>query len=73
VVTADHETGGASIGKFMEKDPVSGKEKEVKDKVQINFIDGQHTAALVPVFAMVKNCFLEYILIIQSIINLQKL
>ena len=31
VVTADHETGGASIGKFMEKDPVSGKEKEVKD------------------------------------------
>ncbi|MFC3158495.1 alkaline phosphatase [Chryseobacterium arachidis] len=54
VVTADHETGGASIGKFMEKDPNSGKMKEVKDKVQINFIDGQHTAALVPVFAMGK-------------------
>ncbi|KQT22546.1 alkaline phosphatase [Chryseobacterium sp. Leaf405] len=54
VVTADHETGGASIGKFMEKDPKSGKMKEVKDKVQINFIDGQHTAALVPVFAMGK-------------------
>ncbi|WP_346985004.1 alkaline phosphatase [Chryseobacterium sp. POE27] len=54
VVTADHETGGASIGKFMEKDPAGGKEREVKDKVQINFIDGQHTAALVPVFAMGK-------------------
>lgn len=54
VVTADHETGGASIGKFMEKDPAGGKPKEVKDKVQINFIDGQHTAALVPVFAMGK-------------------
>jgi len=54
VVTADHETGGASIGKFMEKDSESGKMNEVKDKVQINFIDGQHTAALVPVFAMGK-------------------
>jgi len=53
VVTADHETGGASIGKFMEKE-ASGKSKEVKDKVQVNFIDGQHTAALVPVFAMGK-------------------
>ncbi|WP_312901926.1 alkaline phosphatase [Chryseobacterium taichungense] len=53
VVTADHETGGASIGKFMEKD-ASGKQKEVKDKLQVNFIDGQHTAALVPVFAMGK-------------------
>lgn len=53
VVTADHETGGASIGKFMEKD-ASGKPQEVKDKLQVNFIDGQHTAALVPVFAMGK-------------------
>lgn len=54
VVTADHETGGASIGKFMEKDEALGKKKEVKDKVQVNFIDNQHTAALVPVFAMGK-------------------
>ena len=54
VVTADHETGGASIGKFMEKDTTTGKMKEVKDKVQVNFIDNQHTAALVPVFAMGK-------------------
>lgn len=54
VVTADHETGGASIGKFMEKDAATGKMKEVKDKVQVNFIDNQHTAALVPVFAMGK-------------------
>ncbi|MBD8084188.1 alkaline phosphatase [Chryseobacterium caseinilyticum] len=54
VVTADHETGGASIGKFMEKDTATGKKKEVKDKVQVNFIDNQHTAALVPVFAMGK-------------------
>lgn len=53
VVTADHETGGASIGKFMEKD-ANGKMKEVSNKVQVNFIDGQHTAALVPVFAMGK-------------------
>lgn len=54
VVTADHETGGASIGKFMQKDEATGKMKEVKDKVQVNFIDSQHTAALVPVFAMGK-------------------
>lgn len=54
VVTADHETGGASIGKFMEKDDATGKKKEIKDKVQVNFIDNQHTAALVPVFAMGK-------------------
>lgn len=55
VVTADHETGGASIGKYSEKDPVTGKEKEIGNKVQVNFIDNQHTAALVPVFAMGKN------------------
>lgn len=54
VVTADHETGGASIGKFIEKD-AAGKEKNIKNKVQINFIDNQHTAALVPVFAMGKS------------------
>lgn len=54
VVTADHETGGASIGKFSEKDAATGKEKEVGNKVQVNFIDNQHTAALVPVFAMGK-------------------
>ncbi|MCX8531890.1 alkaline phosphatase [Chryseobacterium luquanense] len=54
VVTADHETGGASIGKYSEKDPVTGKEKEVGNKVQVNFIDNQHSAALVPVFAMGK-------------------
>lgn len=55
VVTADHETGGASIGKYFEKDPKTGKVKEVNDKVQVNFIDSQHTAALVPVFAMGKH------------------
>lgn len=54
VVTADHETGGASIGKHSEKDVVTGKEKEIGNKVQVNFIDNQHTAALVPVFAMGK-------------------
>jgi len=54
VVTADHETGGASIGKYSEKDPVTGKEKEIGNKVQVNFIDNQHSAALVPVFAMGK-------------------
>lgn len=54
VVTADHETGGASIGKYSEKDVATGKEKEIGNKVQVNFIDNQHTAALVPVFAMGK-------------------
>lgn len=54
VVTADHETGGASIGKYTEEDPATGKMKEINDKVQVNFIDNQHTAALVPVFAMGK-------------------
>lgn len=54
VVTADHETGGASIGKYSEKDPVTEKEKEIGNKVQVNFIDNQHSAALVPVFAMGK-------------------
>ncbi|MGD1319304.1 alkaline phosphatase [Chryseobacterium sp. 2R14A] len=54
VVTADHETGGASIGKYSEKDVMTGKEKEIGNKVQVNFIDNQHTAALVPVFAMGK-------------------
>lgn len=55
VVTADHETGGASIGKYSEKDPKTRKVKEVNNKVQVNFIDSQHTAALVPVFAMGKD------------------
>ncbi|HEX7868713.1 MAG TPA: alkaline phosphatase, partial [Chryseobacterium sp.] len=54
VVTADHETGGASIGKYSEKDVATGEEKEIGNKVQVNFIDNQHTAALVPVFAMGK-------------------
>ncbi|MCX8524300.1 alkaline phosphatase [Chryseobacterium formosus] len=54
VVTADHETGGASIGKYSEKDVATGKEKEIGNKVQVNFIDNQHSAALVPVFAMGK-------------------
>ncbi|MCQ4036044.1 alkaline phosphatase [Kaistella montana] len=55
IVTADHETGGVSLGKYSEKDPTTGKIVEVPRRVQIEFNTDQHTAALVPVFAMGKN------------------
>ncbi|MDD7886954.1 alkaline phosphatase [Flavivirga sp. 57AJ16] len=50
VVTADHETGGASIGKYYEIDE-NGNKIEIPKKVKVNFNSDQHTAALVPVFA----------------------
>lgn len=46
VVTADHETGGVSIGKFYDE-----HQQEVPKKVQVYFNDDQHSAELVPVFA----------------------
>lgn len=52
IVTADHETGGVSLGKKMVKDPTTGKMKEIPSQVQIDFNHDQHTATLVPVFAI---------------------
>lgn len=53
VVTADHETGGVSIGKYYENDK-NGTKTEVPDKVKVNFNSDQHTTELVPVFAKGK-------------------
>ncbi|GGF64704.1 alkaline phosphatase [Wenyingzhuangia marina] len=53
VVTADHETGGVSIGKFYEED-AQGNKKEVPNKVQVYFNTDQHSTELVPVFAKGK-------------------
>ena len=55
IVTADHETGGVSLGKYSEKDPATGTMKEVPKRVQIEFNTDQHTSALVPVFEMGQN------------------
>lgn len=54
VVTADHETGGANLGKYYEVNAASGKSEQIPGKVQVNFFTDQHTATLVPVFAMGK-------------------
>lgn len=50
VVTADHETGGAAIGKYYEVN-ADGKKVERGDTLGVYFNTNQHTAALVPVFA----------------------
>lgn len=55
IVTADHETGGISLGKHYEKDPKTGKRNEVPLSVQVDFNSDQHTATLVPVLAMGKH------------------
>ncbi|RNL82274.1 alkaline phosphatase [Sinomicrobium pectinilyticum] len=54
VVTADHETGGAAIGKFYDTDPKTGKPVENPQKVAVYFITDQHTGTHVPVFARGK-------------------
>ncbi len=54
IVTADHETGGVSIGKFYEIDSVTGKNREVPEKVSIYFNTDQHSGELIPVFAKGK-------------------
>ncbi len=54
IVTADHETGGVSVGKFYETNKSTGEKKEVPEKVAVYFNSNQHTAELIPVFAKGK-------------------
>ena len=54
VITADHETGGASIGKYYDVDEETGEKTEVPDKVAVYFITDQHSGELIPVFAAGK-------------------
>lgn len=51
VVTADHETGGVSLGKYLTKDPKTGRMKEDPTQTEVYFDTDQHTAELIPVFA----------------------
>jgi len=51
VVTADHETGGVSIGKHYQTDESTGEKKEVPEKVSVYFNTDQHSGELIPVFA----------------------
>lgn len=55
IVTADHETGGVSVGKFYETNKSTGKKKEIPEKVAVYFNSNQHTAELIPVFAKGKS------------------
>jgi len=50
VVTADHETGGASVGKYYDVG-ANGKKVENPEKVAVSFNTDQHTGQLIPVFA----------------------
>lgn len=50
VVTADHETGGASVGKYYDEG-ANGKKVENPKKVAVSFNTDQHTGQLIPVFA----------------------
>lgn len=54
VVTADHETGGAAVGKYYDVDPKTGKKSEDPTKVQVYFTTDQHTGELIPIFAKGK-------------------
>ena len=54
VITADHETGGASIGKYYEVDEKTGRKTEIPEKVAVYFITDQHSGELIPVFAAGK-------------------
>ena len=51
VVTADHETGGVSLGKQYEPQIIFGQKKEIPDEVAVTFTSNQHSAVLVPIFA----------------------
>ena len=53
VITADHETGGVSLGKYYEEDS-NGRKEEVPGKVQVYFNNDQHSTELIPVFAKGK-------------------
>ena len=54
VVTADHETGGGSIGKNYKVDESTGEKKEVPEKVTVYFNSDQHSGELIPVFSAGK-------------------
>ncbi len=54
IVTADHETGGVSIGKSYVIDEATGEKYEEVDQVAINFNNDQHSGSLIPVFAKGK-------------------
>src|SRR5699024_5528356 len=54
VITADHETGGAAVGKYYDIDPKTSKKSEDPTKVQVYFITDQHTGELIPIFAKGK-------------------
>tara|TARA_R110002050_G_scaffold92269_1_gene193125 strand:+ start:22466 stop:23596 length:1131 start_codon:yes stop_codon:yes gene_type:complete len=54
VVTADHETGGVSIGKSYVIDENTGEKIEEPKKVSIYFNYDQHSGDLIPVFAKGK-------------------
>ena len=54
IVTADHETGGVSIGKSYVIDAATGEKFEEVDQVAINFNNDQHSGSLIPVFAKGK-------------------
>ncbi|PPK87656.1 alkaline phosphatase [Neolewinella xylanilytica] len=51
LVTADHETGEASLGKKYQPHVVFGQRKEIPDEVAIRFHSNQHSAVHVPIFA----------------------
>ena len=54
VVTADHETGGVSIGKYYEVDKNTGEQREEPNRVTVNFNTDQHSGELIPVFSAGK-------------------
>ncbi|PTB93628.1 alkaline phosphatase [Marivirga lumbricoides] len=54
IVTADHETGGMSVGKFYEEDSITGEKKEIPEKVALYFNTDQHSGELIPVMAKGK-------------------
>ena len=51
VVTADHETGGVSLGKQYEPQIIFGQKKEIPTELAVTFTSNQHSAVLVPIFA----------------------
>lgn len=54
VITADHETGGAAVGKYYDVDPKTAKKSEDPTKVQVYFTTDQHTGELIPIFSKGK-------------------
>ncbi len=52
VVTADHETGEVSLGKKYQPVATFGFRNEIPGELSVNFNSDQHSAELIPVFAM---------------------